>query len=153
MISKKLPLSRQPSAIPDGTSQDHDNLSTKYHIRPSKGSSPASIGEGTNETCQSCDALRGEDAIAQKWSILGTVDGNRQAYWMITRYIAARNDTEYSCRTTERLLITGVEECGVARVKTQGDRPYFKVGRDAASFDREISQLVITIRFQSLWSR
>ena len=64
---------------------------------------------------------------------------------MVTRYVVARNDTEDLRRITERLLITGIEEYGITGMKAHCDCPDFRVGRDATSFDREISQFSITI--------
>ena len=80
----------------------------------------------------------------------GTVDGNGMAHRMITRYLAARNYTEYPRGITEWQLIVGVEERGVAGVEADGNRPRFKVDGDATPFDREIGHFVETIRLQSL---
>jgi len=64
---------------------------------------------------------------------------------MVTQYVVARNDTEDLHRISEWLLIAGIEECGITGVKADCDCPDFRVGRDATSFDREISHFSITI--------
>jgi hypothetical protein len=72
------------------------------------------------------------------------VEEDRKAH-MITGCVVARNHTEDLRRITEWLLVARVEECGVAGVKTRGDRMHFKVGGDATSFDREIHQSAIAV--------
>lgn len=74
---------------------------------------------------------------------------------MIARYIVARDDAEDPRRVTERLLVAGVEEGGIAGVGAHGNCPYFsfRVGRDATLFNREIGHFVVAIRFQSLSSK
>lgn len=58
-----------------------------------------------------------------------------EAYGMIAGYIATRDDAKDLRWIAEWLLVTGVEECGIAGVEAHGDRPDFKVGHDAASLD------------------
>jgi hypothetical protein len=68
-------------------------------------------------------------------SILGLLEEDRKTYRVMTRCSVAGNDAKDLGWTAEWLFVASVEERGVAGVEAYGDRPHFRVGRNATSFD------------------